>query len=335
MATKRKLERLVGRAGRRLCVPLMGYPGTRLTNTTLKQNAFNWGIQCWSLYELVYQLAPDGMFFMMDLSVEAGALGVPVRYALEDSPTVEQHLVKSSEDLMQFMSIDILKDARVRMYLDTMAWMAKNMDILKGAYCIGPFTLAGLLMGASDIALTTLDNPALIHDLLAFSSRVIARYAEALFDSGADVLAILEPTAVMLSPAQFKEFSGAYIAHIVSHAGGTTVLHICGNTTHLIEAMSRTGVDGLSLDSMVDFPAVAPRVKEGVTLIGNLDPVRILRNLTPEQVRQATREFLEKTRGIPNLIVSSGCDLPQDTPIENIRAMIEECKAFPMPAAKR
>ena len=326
--SKSKLERMVMGADRRLCVPLMGYPGSRLTNTTLKQNAFNWGIHCWSIYELVYQLAPDGIFFMMDLSVEAGALGVPVRYALEDSPTVEQHMVKTSEDLLQFMSIDILKDARIQMYLSTMAWMAKHIDVPKGAYCIGPFTLAGLLMGASDIAMTTLDNPALTHDILAFSTRIISRYADALFKSGADLLTILEPTAVMLSPAQFKEFSGSYVSNIVSHVRGMTVLHVCGDTTHLIEAMSQTGVDGLSLDSMVDFPAIAPRVKPGVTLIGNLDPVRILRNQTPEQVRQATREFLDKTRGIPNLIVSSGCDLPQDTPIENIRAMIEEAKAF-------
>ena len=338
MATSRKslkkLERLVLRADRRLVVPLMGYPGSRLTNTTLKQNAFNWGIQCWSIYELVYQLDPDGIFFMMDLSVEAGALGIPVRYALEDSPTIEQHMVKTSEDLLQFMSIDILKDARVLMHLKTMEWMAKHIDTLKCAYCIGPYTLAGLLMGASDIAMTTMENPGLTHDLLAFCTRIISRYATALFESGADLLAILEPTAVMLSPAQFKEFSGSYISNIVGHVNGMTVLHICGDTSHLVEAMSQTGVDGLSLDGMVDFPTIAPRVKKGVTLIGNLDPVRVLRNLTPDQVRQATREFLEKTRHLPNLIVSSGCDLPQDTPIANIRAMIEESKAFHLPPGR-
>lgn len=329
------MERMVMSAGRRLCIPLMGYPGSRLTNTTLKQNAFNWGIQGWSIYELVYQLEPDGIFFMMDLSVEAGALGVPVRYGLEDSPTVEQHMVKSSEDLLQFMSVDILKDARIQMYLSTMEWMARQIDIIKGAYCIGPFTLAGLLMGASDIAIATIENPDLTRDVLAFSTRIITRYASALFDSGADLLAILEPTAVMLSPDQFKQFSGSYIAHIVGQLPGMTVLHICGNTTHLIEAMCHTGVQGLSLDAMVDFPAVAPRVKKGVTLIGNIDPVRIIKNQNPVQVRQATTTFLEQTRGIPNLIVSSGCDLPQDTQLDNIRALIETTKAFPYQPASQ
>ncbi len=324
-----RLEQLVLQTKRRLCVPLMGYPGSRLTQTTLKQNSFNWGVHCWSLFELVNTLEPDGIFFMMDLSVEAGALGVPVRYALDDSPTVEQHMVKTSNDLTQFMSLDILKDARILMFLKTMEWMAKNFTCLKCAYCIGPFTLGGLLLGASDAAMATIENPDLMHDVLDFSSRIIGRYASALFDSGADLVAILEPTAVMLSPAQFNEFSGTYISRIVGQLDGMTVLHICGDTNHIVESMSRTGVDGLSLDSMMDFTAVAPKLRKGCTLIGNLAPVRVLRNLAPDGVRQATREFLEKTRGIPNLIVSSGCDLPQDTPIENIRAMIDETKAFP------
>ncbi len=237
-----RLERLVLQTKRRLCIPLMGYPGSKLTQTTLKQNAFNWGVHCWSLFELVNTLEPDGIFFMMDLSVEAGALGVPVRYGLEDSPTVEQHMVKTSEDLTQFMSLDILKDARILMYLKTMEWMAKNFTCLKCAYCIGPFTLAGLLMGASDSAMATIENPDLVHDVLDFSTRVIQRYASALFDSGADLLAILEPTGMMLSPNQFNEFSGSYISKIVGQLNGMTVLHICGDTNSLHDAQPSSSV---------------------------------------------------------------------------------------------
>ncbi len=323
-----KLAALIGASPRRLAMPLMGYPGARLTNTSLKQNAFNWGVQCWSIYELVDQLAPDGIFFMMDLSVEAGALGLPVRYPLEDSPCVEEPLVQTQADLQQFMAIDILKDARVLVYLKTMAWMAKHINPVKGAYCIGPFTLAGLLMGAQTIALTTLDDPALVHKVVGFCERIISRYVAALFDHGADLLVILDPTAMLLSPSQFTEFAGNYIAKLAGKAAGMTALHVCGDTNHLIEAMSRCGVEGLSLDSKLDFPTIAARVKPAVSLIGNLDAVQVLRNLTPDQVRQATRTFLERTRPIANLIVSSSCDLPLDTPLDNIRAMIEETKAF-------
>ena len=92
--------------------------------------------------------------------------------------------------------------------------------------------------------------------------------------------------------------------------------------------MCEIGSEALSLDSLVNFKTIAPKVKNDVVLIGNLDPVRVLRDLTPDQVKICTRNFLEETKGIKNLILSSGCDLPQDTPIENIEAMIEEGKIF-------
>jgi len=306
----------------------MGYPGAELTRTSLKQNEFNWGIHFWSVSELADRLDPDAMFFMMDLSIEAGALGFPIRYPLQESPTVEMHLVKAEEDLEQFMAVDVLKDARVNAYLQTMKLMSGNLSPLKGGYCIGPFTLAGLLMGASEVAIATIDSPSLVHKVLQFGANVITRYAVSLVDHGADMIAILEPTAVMLSPKQFEEYSGAYVRQIARAVHAVSILHICGDTTHLVEKMCETGVEGLSLDSRVDFPAVRPRLKNDVALIGNIDPVRVMRDMKPEDVAKETRMFLEKTRGIRNLIVSTGCDLPQDTPIDNIRVMIEETKRF-------
>ncbi len=323
-----KLNKIIESAGRRLAVPLMGYPGAELTSTSLKQNGFNWGVHFWSISELADRLDPDAMFFMMDLSVEAGALGFPIRYPLQESPTVESHLVKAEADLEQFMAVDILKDARVNVFLQTMTMMSENISPLKGGYCIGPFTLAGLLMGASEVAMATIDNPSLVHRVLQFGTNVITRYAVSLVDHGADMIAILEPTAVMLSPKQFEEFSGAYVKQISRAVHAISILHICGDTTHLVGRMCETGVEGLSLDSRVDFLAVEPRLKNDVALIGNIDPVRVMRDMKPDGVAHEMRLFLEKTRGIRNLIVSTGCDLPQDTPIENIRVMIEETKTF-------
>ncbi|MCX7920003.1 MAG: uroporphyrinogen decarboxylase family protein [bacterium] len=323
-----RLINLVNSYPRRLVIPLMGYPGTQLTNTTLKQNVFNWGIQFWSISELAELCQPDAIFFMMDLSVEAGALGVPVRYPLEDSPTVEQHLVQEVADLEQFMCTDILKDGRVTVFLKTMELMSQHLDMLKGAYCIGPFTLAGLLTGASEIAMATIDRPEFLHEILNFCTQVITKYAVALVDSGADIVAILEPTAVFLSPNQFEIFSGNYIKKIVRAIHAISVLHICGDSSHLIEKMCETGVEALSLDSLVNFKQIACRMKNEVILMGNLDPVRVVRNLSVDEVKHVTQHFLAETREIKNLILSTGCDLPQDTPLANIQAMIEIGKKY-------
>jgi len=310
----------------------MGFPGVQINHTTLKQNGFNWGVQFWTLFELARRFQPDGIFTFMDLSVEANALGLPVTYPLHESPTVEYPLVKMEEDLQAFYHLDVLRDGRVRVFIETLRLMSQYLNILRGGYCIGPFTLAGLMIGATDVALATIENPDLLHKTLRFCTHVISRYAAALCQAGADIVAILEPTAVMLSPRQFREFSGQYVAQIVDSLEAMPVLHICGNTTHLLDEMVATGAQGLSLDSAVDLPAAARRVPEEVVLIGNINPTAVMLYETPANVYRATCDLLEAMAPHRNFVLSTGCDLPPETPLANIQAFMDAGHGRPLGA---
>jgi uroporphyrinogen-III decarboxylase len=56
-------------------------------------------------------------------------------------------------------------------------------------------------------------------------------------------------------------------------------------------------------------------------LLGNLDPVRCLRDGTPESVRAAIAQCHQEAG--PNFIVGAGCEVTRDTPHENLRAMCD------------
>jgi uroporphyrinogen decarboxylase len=316
---------------RRLVIPLAGFPGAQLTGSTIKQNEFNAELQYRSLYKLVEHVQSDAVFLMMDLSVEAGALGLPVRFPLQESATVEFHPVREVSDLDQYKVIDPMGDGRVWVFLETMRLLSKRVRVPKGAYVIGPFTLAGLMMGANQIALDTIDRPNVVHAAVNFAERIIIDYASALVDAGADVVCILEPTACFLSPATFREFSGRSIAQIVRHIDAIPVLHVCGNTSNLAEEMAATGVQGISLDAMVDLAAVAKRVPRDCVVMGNIDPVRVMVNQSPEGVRQAVRDLCEKMSAYENFILATACDLPPETPLENIVAFVDEGKRQKQP----
>jgi uroporphyrinogen-III decarboxylase len=58
---------------------------------------------------------------------------------------------------------------------------------------------------------------------------------------------------------------------------------------------------------------------ESAILDGNLDPVKIVRNGTPELIREALQQCVAATGG--NYIVGAGCEIPRDTPLENVLAM--------------
>lgn len=307
----------------RLVVPLMGFPGTQLTHSTIWQNEFNAELQYRTMEALVERFDPDAAFFFMDLAVEAGAIGLSVLFPVSESPSIRDHPVKRIEDLEQFKVVDIRYDGRVRTYVDVMRRMKEGLDVLSGAYVIGPFTLAGLLMGATQIALATIQDPDLVHATAQFATDVIIRYGKQLVDAGADMVCILEPTATFISPKAFREFSGRYVKEIVEALDTRSILHICGDTKHLVEAMCETGVQGLSLDAPMDFPATIERMPEDVMLIGNVDPVRVMVNETPDEVRDSVKALLDVMAPYPNFILSTGCDLPPETPLDNIQAFME------------
>jgi uroporphyrinogen decarboxylase len=100
------------------------------------------------------------------------------------------------------------------------------------------------------------------------------------------------------------------------------VYHVCGDTTHLLESFGKLGAHGLSLDADIDLAAAAERVPRDCVLMGNIDPVRVMREGTPESVREAVLRLREEMAPHSNFILSTGCDLPQDVPFENIDAFM-------------
>jgi uroporphyrinogen-III decarboxylase len=59
-------------------------------------------------------------------------------------------------------------------------------------------------------------------------------------------------------------------------------------------------------------------------LLGNIDPVRSLRNGTPDSV---TADIAECHRQAgPRYIVGAGCEIPRDTPLPNVRALADYAK---------
>ena len=199
---------------------------------------------------------------------------------------------------------------------------------------IGPYTLSALIVGAEEAALASVMRPDDLHLLCEFSTEIIQEYTRLLIGAGAQVLCILEPSAVMLGPEPFKAFSANYVRHINDSCRYTdvaTVYHTCGNTNHLLEQMVRSGVDALSLDSPktgVLLPDVAKRIPEGVLLIGNICPTDTILSGTPFEVKTEVEALLDAMAGHPNFVLSTGCDLPQETPLENIEVFMEVGRAY-------
>jgi uroporphyrinogen decarboxylase len=310
-----------------LVIPLLGAPGTILSKTTLKENLTNSEVQYKTLSILIDKFSLDGIFPMMDLTVEVEALGSEINFPENTNPSVAKPLIKNREDLK------ILKgnwqgiSGRMKVFIEVMEKIAKKYSIIKGGYVIGPFTMAGEFMGANDIAMQAMLNPELVSELVNFSLEVISEYANALFNAGADAIAVLEPLAVILSPKKYKEFSLYPFKKLVSNLNNKPlILHICGNTNHLIKSMLDSGAVGLSLDSVINFEELKKIIPQEITLMGNLNPVKIFLQSTPDQIAEATKYLKESMEDVDNFVLSSGCDIPVNTPLENIAAFMKAAR---------
>jgi len=164
--------------------------------------------------------------------------------------------------------------------------------------------------------------------LVEFCAEALYVYLMAQIEAGADVLIISEPTVSMLSPDHFDRFFGRYVKGVIERVNRPVTLHVCGDPSHLIESMCATGAASISLDEPVDLPGIAPRVSPNIVISGNLDPVGVMVEGSPDTVRASVRELLEKMRPYPNFVLATGCDLAPDTPLENIAALIDTVKEF-------
>ncbi len=315
---------------RRLVAPLMGFPGLQLSGSTVKLAQQNFGEHYKALRMLVNKFKPDIIFPLMDLSVEANALGRYTIFPQEDSATVMKQSFNIAELTMQ-KQVNIAYDSRLMGYVETMKLMniGFSEDVLKGAYVTGPYSLASLIMGADDAVMATILDPEKLTTLCEFTTKKIQEYVRLLIGAGAQIICILEPSAVMLGPDQFEQFSSQFVHHInnsVKYTEVATIYHTCGNTMHLIDKMVEAQVDAISLDSPeagVDLPRVAEKVKGEVIIMGNINPSGNIFKSNPETVKKDVKELLKVMEPFPNFVLSTGCDLPQETPIENINTFME------------
>lgn len=320
---------------KRLVAPLCGFPGIEMTGVDIKLAQQNFGEHYKAIKKVIDIFEPDVAFPLMDLSVEANALGRYTIFPKEDSATVPK-MKFDMKEIERLQEINISFDSRVIGYVETMKLMSVGLPehVLKGAYITGPYSVAALIIGADEAAMATVLEPGKLHKLCDFVTEKIHAYATLLISAGAEAIVILEPTAVMLGPDQFSEFSAFYVKHIIEsikYSKVSTVYHTCGNTMHLIDRMVKSGVNGLSLDSKdmgVDIEKVLEKVPENVVVIGNISPCKTMLRGKPHEVEREVTDLLEETRKYPNFVLSTGCDLPQETPPENIKRFIQTGKEY-------
>jgi len=302
-------------------MPVMTHPGIELNGNTVREAVSKGKVHAEAVIKLTQAYQSVAACTIMDLTTEAESFGAEIAFSDEAVPAVVGHMLTDVKSINE-LQVPSLSAGRIPQYLKANLLAARAIqDRPVFAGCIGPFSLAGRLYDMSEIMVLIYEHPDEAHTLLAKCTQFIEKYCEALKQTGVNGVLIAEPAAGLMSNDDCKTFSSAYVKYIVNKVQDDNfivVLHNCGNQGHCTEAMVETGAAAYHFGNKCQMEEVIKEVPPTALAMGNLDPVSLFKDGTPEQMRKATLDLLEKTRQYPNFVLSSGCDTPPHTPIENV-----------------
>ena len=305
-------------------MPILSFPCVQLLGVSVKELISDSTMQAKGMKLVADRIDSSAAVSLMDLSVEAECFGAEIKVSDEEVPTVIGKLI-NDEDEANALEVPKVGTARSGLYVDAIknaVEIITDRPVLAG--CIGPFSLAARLLDVTDIMMDCYDEPEKVHTVMAKVTEFIIEYCKAFKAVGANGVAIAEPVAGLLSPALAEEFSAPYFKNIVDAVQDEefiVIYHNCGdNTVRTIDSILSTGSAAYHFGNAIDMAEMMTKIPADTIAMGNVDPAAEFRNGTPESIRKATLDVMEKCCKYPNFVISSGCDIPPMSKWENIDA---------------
>ena len=239
----------------------------------------------------------------------------------------DRSALADKERLQSFRVPDPLGSGRMHDRVKSIAHMRRTagpgMSIV--GWIEGPLALAAELRGLNTIMLDFIDDPAFVHDLLAFCADVALAYAPAQIAAGADTIGMSDAAAGLIGPKLYAEFLWPEQRRVLEtlrsrHPDVLRRLHMCGRTDKLFPRMAELPVDIYEIDFPANLQLARDQLGPDRVLAGNVSTITDLLEGTPERVYEACRRCHEISGR--HFIVGAGCEVSPLTPPENLRAMI-------------
>jgi MtaA/CmuA family methyltransferase len=247
-------------------------------------------------------------------------LGGEMVYPETKPPHLAKPLVCSSDDFKRLRRPDVSKSGS---RMADRAQAVREMADAAGDDCLVlgwvdmPLAEACSVCGVSEFMMLLYENPTLAHSILEFLTDIVIDFSLLQLQAGAAMIGAGDAVASLISPDMYRGFALPYeqrVCDAVHASGGLVKLHICGNTSALLEDMVKTGADLFNVDHMVDFNrACEVYGRAGKCFKGNLDPVGQILQADAAHCRRLALDCIRRARN-NRYMLSAGCEIPAAVP---------------------
>ncbi|MCL1810702.1 MAG: hypothetical protein FWG41_00550 [Methanomassiliicoccaceae archaeon] len=199
----------------------------------------------------------------------------------------------------------------------------------------GVLTATALLRGTEMLLMDMLMDPDAAKKAIARGKEWSDQVVRATYAGTADYVIDTDPVASssLIDVDMFKDFvlepTKQNIAGWKKDLKIPVMVHICGDTTPMMDQFTLLGNEIQSIDYLVDIGKAREIVGDKITLLGNINPVELVWQGTVQEVKDASKACFNSAGRGGRYIFGSGCATPRDSPIANTKAMVEASKECP------
>jgi uroporphyrinogen decarboxylase len=192
-----------------------------------------------------------------------------------------------------------------------------------------PWTLASYLVEGQPSRQHTLikqfmyREPEAFDRLLGKLAKVMAGYLAAQVSAGAEAIQLFDSWVGALAREDYESRVAPHTTSIFGSLAGLGVprIHFGTGTAGLLESISATGPDAVSLDWRVPLDEGWLRVGTDRAVQGNLEPAVLLG--PRELVRERARDVLRRAGGRRGHVFNLGHGVLPETPLEHLQLLVE------------
>jgi len=255
---------------------------------------------------------------------ETSAFGARIEFIPEGVPRCLDLVIKSSDDVRNLVMPDVYHCDRTRDRILGAAELSKhvNGEVPVFGWIEGPMAESCDLAGIEQFMIMTMMEADTANMLLDQCVQMAKDFAKAQIEAGCDIIGMGDAICSQIDPQTYEIFVKERHREIIDfiHANGALVkLHICGDIAHLLPLINDLNIDILDIDWQVDPQKAFEIIGPEVIRCGNLDP-RFVLNKKPEEIFSACKLLCDNEKG-RKFILSAGCEIIVNTPVENLLAM--------------